>query len=623
MSQPTTHDPVELAMEAEAAGAPPSGEAALLIRDQRKLVGWQIASERAGALVKLATGVAGAAVVIFAGAMVWQASQARGIVLQPFATPPAMAAKGLTGAVIAGQVLDRLKAMEADTQTNRARATYGGGWGEGVRLSIPNTGVSLGELQGYLVRWLGHETSVSGDVFETPDGRLALTVRVGGAAGTTATGLPGDLDDLVGKSAEAIYAVSQPYLYSRWLAGHDRAAEAVPILQRLIYSADKTERLWSLVSMASPQSGVETEAEQRRYLEAALRIDPNFMQAVGRLSGVELRAGDEERSLELRRRLAAGAKFFRRQAKRDLAEESLLINQAYLGLLTGDFALGVTATRQILESYSDNVGRRQTVMRGAQHAMGLHDLVLARRIRDEGGLNDAALATLEAEVSTGGSLAARERLSLEDWSAAADGLAPIWTNPETLPYEAATYVVALARAGRVAEAQAAIARVPSVPGWSPGIADRFAFLIARAVTADAAGRRAEADTLFARAAALGPSLPQAREAWSRALLARGDAAGALKQARLAVKASPRWPDAHRAQGRALHALRQDADAAKAYARAAKLSPNWGALEIDWGLALAAQGKGADARAKWRRAAALDLGPADRARVTALLAGRPA
>jgi tetratricopeptide (TPR) repeat protein len=617
---PTTPDPIEIAMEADAPGHKASGVATRVLEKQEKLIGWQIASEQAGAAIKLLTGVAGVAVAIFIGAMVWQAAHTDGIVLEPFASPPAMAEKGLTGAVVAGQLLDRLKTMEADTQTSRATATYGGGWGEGIRLSIPNTGISLGEVQAYLVRWLGHETQVGGDVFQAPDGQIAITTRVGGAAGATVSGPPETLDALIGKSAEAVYARTQPYLYSRWLAGHGRPAEALPILQRLIYSADKTERLWALLSMAAPASGARYDSEQRRYIEAALRVDPNFMPAVIQLAGLEGYVGNHERALQLRRQFAAGAGLFRRQAKRDVADEQLAINEAFLGTLTGEYGLGVAATGKILDVYSTNSGRVQTVMRGAQHATSLHDLVLARRMRDEGGLNDAALAPLEASVSTGGGLAARERLSLEDWPAAADGLAPVWSDQRAFPYERATYLVALARAGRVAEAQAAIAGIPAMPGWPPGVADRYDLLVARAVVADAAGRPPEADMLFARAVALGPSLPQAQEAWSRALLGRGDAAGALKQARLAVAKSPRWPDAQRAEGRALHALRQDADAVKAYARASALTPNWGALDLDWGVALAAQGQREAAMARWRTAGGLDLSPADRARLNTFLKG---
>ncbi|HEY8572497.1 hypothetical protein [Phenylobacterium sp.] len=614
----TTADPVEIAMEAEASGRAPVGQASLLLAEQRRLIRWQVTSERAGALVKLLTGVAGAAVLVFSSAMVWQAARTNGVVLQPFATPPGMAEKGLTGAVVAGQVLDRLKTIQAETSTTRAVATYGGGWGDGIRLSIPNTGISLGELQGYLVRWLGDETQVTGDVFLTADGALAVTTRVGAAAGVTVKGAPGDLDALVGKSAEAIYAASQPYLYSTWLVQHDRAAEALPIVQRLIYSADKTERLWALLAMSRPAMGAVTQ-DERRYIEAALRIDPDFMPAVLSLAGHELREGNNEASLKLRRRLADGAKLYRRQVKRDLADENLLINQAYLAIFTGDYGLAVAATQKMLEAPTTSTGRRQNAMRSAQAAIWLHDLPLARGIRDEGGLNEAALAALEASVATGGSLAARERRALEDWPAAAEGFAPIWANARSFAFERAAYLIALARAGRVEEAQAALAANATMPGVSPGVADRYDFLIARGVIAEALGRRGDADGLFARAVALGPSFPHAHEAWSRALLDRRDAAGALREARLAVKKGPRWPDAHRAHGRTLHALGKEADAARAYAEAAKLTPSWGALEIDWGVALAAQGQRDAAVARWRRAASLDLGPADRRRVEALLA----
>ena len=614
-------------MEAEAPGHRPSGVAARVLEKQERLIGWQIASEQAGAAIKLLTSVAGAAVAVFVGAMVWQAAHTDGIVLQPFATPPAMAENGLTGAVVAGQVLDRLKTMEADTQSNRAVATYGGGWGEGIRLSIPNTGISLGEVQAYLVRWLGHETQVGGEVFQTPDGQLAITTRVGGAAGATVKGPPETLDALIGKSAEAVYGPTQPYLYSLWLSSHGRAAEGVPILQRLIYSADKTERLWALLTMAARWAGAETEADRRRYIEAALRVDPNFMTAVLVLSGIEFQAGNDERSLQLRRRLAAGAQLFRQQTKRDVADEDLAINEAFLGTITGDFSLGVEATRKILAAYSTSSGRVQTVMRGAQHAMGLHDLVLARRIRDDGGLNDAALATLEAAVSsagsTGGSLAARERLSLEDWPAAAEGLAPIWTDTRAFPRERAASSRRPGASGSGRRGAGGDRGDPRHAGLAAG-GRRSLRPLDRPRRGGGRGRTPRGGRWVVRArrgagplAAPGAGRLEPGPCSTEARLGRR---AGWKEARLAVAKSPRWPDAQRAEGRALHALQQDAEAVKAYTRAAALTPNWGALDLDWGIALAAQGQREAAVAKWRTAGALDLSPADRARLNSLLRG---
>lgn len=58
-SAPTSDDPVELAMEAAATGRAPSAAVQALIENQNRLVGWQIATERAAFALKLLTVVVG------------------------------------------------------------------------------------------------------------------------------------------------------------------------------------------------------------------------------------------------------------------------------------------------------------------------------------------------------------------------------------------------------------------------------------------------------------------------------------------------------------------------------------------------------------------------------------
>ena len=55
---PTTPDPIEIAMAAEASGVAPQGVALEVLRRQAALLGWQIASERAGFALKIGMGVA-------------------------------------------------------------------------------------------------------------------------------------------------------------------------------------------------------------------------------------------------------------------------------------------------------------------------------------------------------------------------------------------------------------------------------------------------------------------------------------------------------------------------------------------------------------------------------------
>ena len=60
------------------------------------------------------------------------------------------------------------------------------------------------------------------------------------------------------------------------------------------------------------------------------------------------------------------------------------------------------------------------------------------------------------------------------------------------------------------------------------------------------------------------------------------------------------------------------DAIERFREADRYAPNWGRNHLLWGEALAKLGKADEARAQWKTASALDLTPAERARLDALL-----
>ncbi len=165
MNAPTTPDPIEIAMQAEADGAAPSGVAARVLAKQERLIGWQIAGERAGFGLKLLGGLAGLIVAMALAAMAWQASRADGVVIEAFSAPPDLAARGLTGQVLASQLQDRLVRLQSATYSVRPEASLKSGFGDEIAVEIPSTGVSIGDLQRMLRAWLGHETRVTGELY--------------------------------------------------------------------------------------------------------------------------------------------------------------------------------------------------------------------------------------------------------------------------------------------------------------------------------------------------------------------------------------------------------------------------------------------------------------------------
>ena len=78
------------------------------LREQFKQLRYALWEKRLGVLLRVATLVVGLA---FAGGLGWRvwdaAAHSSGLIIEPFAVPADMAAKGLTGQVIASQMLDK------------------------------------------------------------------------------------------------------------------------------------------------------------------------------------------------------------------------------------------------------------------------------------------------------------------------------------------------------------------------------------------------------------------------------------------------------------------------------------------------------------------------------------
>src|SRR6185437_7766083 len=163
-----------------------------------------------------------------------QAHADHGLAIEAFSVPPDLAQRGLTGQVVASEVLDRLAGLQADTDavSQRPASTYSNDWGKDIKVEIPETGVSIGELDRTLREWLGSQVRITGEVIRTSAG-VAVTARAGEAEGRRFEGPEGDIDRLVGQAAEAIYAETQPYRYAVYLYAHGRQDEALAIYQRL------------------------------------------------------------------------------------------------------------------------------------------------------------------------------------------------------------------------------------------------------------------------------------------------------------------------------------------------------------------------------------------------------
>lgn len=611
---PSNYDPVEIAMDAlahnDAALADPART--LLLR-QTRLVEAQIAQIHLRRW--LIAGFLGVFALIV-GAAVWNAASDESLVIDAFTAPPDLQAQGYSGEVVAAMLLDELSAMDAQTETLRARETLKNDWSGDLKVEVPQTGVSLGELDRGLRRWLGHQTHVEGNLAHRGE-HLALTVRSSAGSAQTFEGGAGDIEALVRKAAEATFAATQPYLFSKYLEQHERIPEALDVARRVaVSSAPAAERAWAYGQVSnllfySDLPAAATAARRGIALEAGNGL------AYVNLAGASQMLGHDEDEW-LNERICLPLMHANNAGFSATANAIAYANDGLLADLVGDFASAarIYADPHVAESdYESSTALLPAVI--AYELARAHDVNGSRAVPD--ALPDAQM--IPHFHWTGDAIVAEyERAAaLDDWAAAAASLEPtlaaaarfgylgtIATQRFLLPRRA----LALAHMGRIVEAVAVLADTPL---------DCIRCLRARGVVAALAGDAAQSDRWFTQAVHDAPSLPFAYAEWGEAKLARGDAEGAVALFRQAYEKSSRWADPYKLEGDALVKQNQPGAALDRYADAAERAPHWGGLFRAWGETLDALGRGAEAQTKYRAAAALDLSAADRAAVVRKLA----
>lgn len=553
------------------------------------------------------------------GLFVWDASRARGVVVEPFAIPPDLVARGLTGPVVASHLLDRLATLQAETSSIRAPSTYANDWGGDIAVEIPSTGVSIGELRRYLRQWLGHQTRLSGEVVRLPDGRLAVTTRVGARPATRIEGPEAELDALLQQGAESIHAQTQPYRHAVWLLrGKASAEQGAAAMQALTRSGDLNDRLWAYAGVAGLS---DDPAVAERYLQAALRLDPDFFVARFNLAANSYNEGREARAHRLVTRIAADPAAARRQLAPGRAPAMLAQMAILKAELEGDMAGAARMAEAAIGLPTSEINEAVAPLTAVYSHARAHDLPAARRVLRQNGLDtpEAIAERLELlgpdydysslfSASTGDERASRDRMAATLVQMQAAG------NSDESGIIRADLAAAHARLGEIDVARAVIAPTPLYC---------VACVRARGLIEAYAGNPRGADHWLSEAVRIAPTLPAAHLAWAEAWLVRRDPERAIAQLELAVQKGPRWADPRKLWGDALMMQGRPAQAVARYEEAAALAPRWGRLHAALGRARAAAGDRAGALDSFRTAAALDLNPADRADVTRRLASEGA
>jgi hypothetical protein len=535
--------------------------------------------------------------------MVWSAVRDRDLVVDAFQVPADVAQSGLTGSVLAGHVLDKLGRMQASTLSMAQGAgSYRANDGDQIRVEIPTTGISIGELDRYLRQWLGHETRVSGDLVRTPKG-YALTVRYGSQPGTTVAG--DNLDTLAGEAAERLYAAARPLRYADYLAARGRYAEAAAIVVPLAGRGSAQDRAQAYVAWATllyQQGDVQGQFEKS---ELATRLDPSNAAAWDELDAGAFNTGHREKALQAEETVLS----LIRQGKAadlnpDMAQTLPITIAADLAMDKGAPQEAAVACQKALDA---NILTDCTTTFLSDYELRGHNVGEARRIS----------ALIPAKDSEGRdapeSVGALSKLTVEaeDWPAALaftkkeDELLAklpneLWRQHRQLWPNLAYIMV---RDGDFPGGEALIAKTPL---------DCDNCLMMRGRIAAVVRDWKAAERWFSLASARMPSIPYCDAHWGEMLMAKGDFDGAIAKFESAHAKGPHFADPLEMWGEALIAGNRSDLALAKFEEANKYAPNWGRLHLKWGEALWWSGRRSDARKQFETAAQLDLSAAEHA-----------
>ncbi len=535
-------------------------------------------------------------VIVYA---VYSAATDQSVVVNQFQVPPSFVAQGNSGAVVAGQFLDQLQALQSAAQSSQAAKALQDAGSNNIQLQVPDVHVSLGDIGRTLHNWLGHEIQITGEVVEqaqpatlgSPGKPITLTVRGTGFAARTFSGKRADLPKLLTAAAEYVYGQAEPYLFATYLVRHGRLPEALALIKSAYPKASDKDREWLLNGWGNTLNLLSQNAAALDKFKQALRLDPHFWIVYGNLQGTQMSLGQEEAAyhtgLRFEKAARRGSWFTARMPELYYqVTDYLRMNRpaAHRELLADEAAHGGQGSLLAQDAPVD------AEMLARMHA----DQQAALTLQTSPGASSDPYVLAETAFVNG--LMALDQQS--DAQAATDFQTTdmlLTQNPAqqsnfiTLPV--CYFGLALELAGRAAQADAAMAK-------GGHVVDCYRF---KGDIAAHRGSWTQARKDYAAAVALAPSLPMAYQSWGLALLRHGDYKDAIVKFQQANQRGLHWCDPLKYWGDTLAAQGNYKEAIKKYVEASRYTPGWGALEFAWDQTLDKLGEHKQAMAHYQAA----------------------
>ncbi|HEY5107055.1 MAG TPA: hypothetical protein VII73_09845 [Caulobacteraceae bacterium] len=511
-------------------------------------------------LIVLIAALAGLGLLV----MLTDAFTSRSVVVDAFEAPPDLAQRGLTGTVVAADLLDRLQKLQAATRSTAKLLKTTSAWASDIKIQAPGTGVSIGEIDRLLHARFGHDIHIGGELVQTQTGGLVLTVRGDGVPAKTFQGAAGQLDTLTAQAADYLYGASQPYQFAVYLITNGRDAEALVFIPGAFAVAANDEQRAALANAwGSAYFGLNMPAPATDKFRLAMALKPDNWKAWGNLIWTVSEAqGEEAGWREAQAMLHAASK----APKRDRPELRLFAAAAESSF---DFPLLLAAT-MAETSHNGGAGTRSTIIGPAiaDAYARMHDQFSASRWMDA---SDPQESTTTAEALLLNGYAALDR---DDGAGAVAPLEGFWTAWLKNPNLQRIYAdnpcflgLAYGLAGRTGAAEAVFKRTGP---WSLCFAMHGAAL-------EHVGDLAQAERVWAQGIAVGPDLPPVYLYRGISELSRGDLARAGADLAAASVRSPHWADPLKAWGDLLAREGRWRDALAKYDGALKYAPAWTAL----------------------------------------------
>ena len=528
----------------------------------------------------LATFVAGVAgiVVIAAGVMVWNARNDHGLVVEAFSVPPDFEARGITGRVVAAEVLDRINTLPSQTRISRPEGSYRNNWGDDIKVEIPNTGISIGELARILHDKLGHATRIEGNVTRTATG-LSVAARIHDSRAIKVVGPEPNLDDLINKVAEQAYASTQPYRYGNLLFNDRRYSEALTIFRGLAVQGPPEERPWGWVGVGNVS--LETSGFQEGFaaLRQALKLDLDQAIACSNLAFTGRGVGLAEEALTAAHHCysisprAMALKF----TAAAIAWDRLFL-QYNIASDLGDHQSAARFIERMVSSTEFRSGAEKAYGGLEREELALdHDTSGPQSQFSDIEITKGLQPASDYFVAMPNVLMAFERADYGLVVSLSENLIKALKQPDVVrvnqeQIQRRVYPIlaqALARLGRDAEADVLLKDIPDddYDGW-----------LARGRIAMLRRDFAAGDSAFAAAVRQAPSIPSAYCDWGDLLAAKGDAGGAIAEYTAANQRGRHFADALKGWGDVLARQNDKSGAIAKYDEALKYAPNWAALK---------------------------------------------